>query len=61
MKVIISGLIASLVTIPVWIYLLYKILTLVEATELMWFLFYVYVPAQFTVSLISSTLKNEGA
>ena len=30
---------------PIWFYLLYKILTFCQATDLMWFLYWVYIPA----------------
>lgn len=30
--------------LPIWFYLLYKILKAIEATELTWFLFIIYVP-----------------
>lgn len=33
------------ISTPIWIYLQYKILVMVDATELMWFLFYFYAPS----------------
>lgn len=42
-----SRIIGFFVVAPIGWYLQYKILILVEATELMWFLFYVWVPAAF--------------
>lgn len=37
---------------PIWFWLLYQILERVNASELMWFLYWVYLP----VALLASTL-----
>jgi hypothetical protein len=42
---VIGGLIALFVHLPIWYYLVYQILVRVEASELMWFLYWIYVPA----------------
>ena len=47
------------VTIPIWLYLVYKILLLVEATELMWFLYWIYVPAVVLVSVLNIILDEK--
>jgi len=39
-----AGLLAVFVTVPIWYYLIYKILVMINATELMFFLFWVYLP-----------------
>jgi hypothetical protein len=49
---ILVGVMQVLVTLPIWLYLLYKILVMVSATELMWFLFYLYIPAAVIVQII---------
>lgn len=41
---IISALCGVMIAAPIWYYLLYKILEGVNATELMWFLYFIYVP-----------------
>lgn len=41
---IITGIISVLVVMPIWYYLLYKILIAIGASELMWFLFWIYLP-----------------
>ena len=38
------GILQVFIVAPIWYYLLYKVLVGVNATELMWFLFWVYVP-----------------
>lgn len=40
----------AFLTLPIWFYLVYKILLAVDATELMWFLFWVYVPTSLLVA-----------
>ena len=41
---LISGLLAVTIQLPIWMYLLYKLLQAVNASELMWFLYWVYLP-----------------
>jgi hypothetical protein len=43
---------------PIWLYLLYQILVRVEASELMWFLYWIYLPAAI-VSLTAATLLEQ--
>lgn len=43
MKALVS-LLSLLVVLPIWYYLLYQILVRVNASELMFFLFWIYVP-----------------
>lgn len=46
-----------LVTLPIWFYLLYKILIAVNASDLMWFLYWAYVPASFVAAGVGSVIK----
>jgi len=48
----ISSLLALLVSMPIWYYLLYQILTRVGATELMMFLFWIYVPVNILAGVL---------
>jgi hypothetical protein len=41
------------VVCPIWYYLFYKVLEAVKASELMWFLFWVYVPVAIVCGLIA--------
>ena len=45
-------------TLPIWFYLNYKILEIVEATELMWFLYWIYVPATVVVRTITKAVEE---
>lgn len=51
-----------LIVAPIWYWLIYQILLRVNATELMWFLYWVYVPfgliATACVRLIESQAKS---
>lgn len=56
---ILSLLVVLFVTMPIWFYLLYKILVAVNATDLMWFLFWVYMPASFFFQVMAK-LAGDG-
>lgn len=47
-----------LVTQPIWYYLLYKILQAVEATDLMWFLFWVYLPVGIVLLIVEAIMSS---
>lgn len=49
---IITLILGLFITTPIWFYLLYKILEYINATQLMWFLFYVYIPVQIVIQII---------
>lgn len=57
-KKAIPTLIGLLVITPIWYYLVYQILDRVNASELMWFLFWVYVPAGFFVKFATDAWKD---
>lgn len=42
------------VTLPIWFYVLYQILSAVGASELTWFLFWVYIPASIVAKAFTS-------
>jgi len=44
--------IVLLIVMPIWFYLLYQILVRVNASELMFFLFWVYVPTELIATII---------
>ncbi len=41
---LIGALIAVLITSPIWFFILYRILETTNQSELVWFLYWVYVP-----------------
>ena len=45
-----ATLLAMFISLPIWFYLLYKILEAVQASELMWFLYWVYLPANIFIT-----------
>lgn len=53
-----AGILAIFISIPIWFFLLYKILEFVNATDLMWFLYWIYVPVTLTVHIISKLAEG---
>jgi hypothetical protein len=53
----IGGLLAIFVTLPIWFYLLYKVLEATNASELMWFLYWIYLPAAILVHIAAKLLE----
>ncbi|MEI7636372.1 MAG: hypothetical protein WCJ37_03650 [Syntrophus sp. (in: bacteria)] len=49
---IIAIILGLLVETPIWYYLVYQVLVRVNATELMFFLFWIYVPVSLTIYVI---------
>ena len=49
---VVATLLAMFISLPIWFYLLYKILEAVQASELMWFLYWVYLPANIFITLV---------
>lgn len=58
---ILHFILAFFVTAPIWYYLLYQILVRVNATELMFFLFWIYVPVGFISHILSAMKAVETA
>jgi hypothetical protein len=55
---VICGLVIIFITLPIWFYLLYKILVIVNATDLMWFLYYIYVPFTIFASVLAKIVEK---
>lgn len=55
----IAGLVALMITLPIWFYLLYQVLVRVNASELMFFLFWVYVPATIFVTAVAKIAEKD--
>ena len=48
----VAALLAAFITLPIWFFLLYRILQAVNASELMWFLYWIYLPFTFLVLVL---------
>ena len=48
-----------MISTPIWFYLLYQILVRVNASELMFFLFWIYVPAGIFVAILAEIVKSK--
>lgn len=55
---IINGLLALFIVMPIWYYLLYKVLQGVNATDVMWLLYWVYVPVGLFVHLLTKIAEG---
>lgn len=47
------------ITLPIWLYLQYQILDRVQASELMWFLFWVYAPVALIASVLGHLMEDK--
>jgi hypothetical protein len=47
------------VYLPMWLYLIYQIMLRVQATELMWFLFWIYVPVSILTAALTRLTEGE--
>jgi hypothetical protein len=54
----ISALLSLIITMPIWFYLLYQVLVRVQATELMFFLFWIYFPVVMLTGILSNIAKS---
>jgi len=52
-------LIVMTISMPIWFYLVYKILLLVDASELMWFLFWIYIPATLIGTFLGMLIEEK--
>lgn len=55
---IISALLAVFAVMPIWFYLLFQILSAIDASKLTWFLFWAYVPAAIFVQVVAKILES---
>lgn len=55
----IFAVLAVFVTLPLWLFLLYKILVAVNATELMWFVYCIYVPVTIITAIIGQLVSRD--
>jgi hypothetical protein len=54
----IRALLAVLIGFPIWFYLLHEILERVNASELMWFLFWAYMPVNIVLVWIGNAIDE---
>jgi hypothetical protein len=55
----IGALLVVFITLPIWFFLLYKILQAVDASELMWFLYWIYLPVSTLVAVLVKLSVDE--
>jgi hypothetical protein len=57
---VVGGLLAVFLSLPITFYLWYSVLKRVDASELMWFLFWVNVPAMILIQAIGKLTEKAG-
>ena len=55
---VIAALLVMFIIMPIWFYLIYYILSAVGASQLVWFLFWVYVPVSIFVTSIGKFIED---
>jgi len=55
---LVSTVLTIVVVMPIWFYLLYTLLKGVNASELTWFLFWVYIPVAALCRVIAAIVGN---
>jgi hypothetical protein len=55
---VISILLSVFIVMPIWYWLLYQLLVRVHASELMWFLYWVYAPAGLFTNMLSRLIES---
>ena len=53
------SLVTMFIQLPIWFYIVYYILTTIQASELVMFLFWIYIPASLFVNIIVGVLQHE--
>ena len=55
----INAILVLLVSTPIWYYLLYQILVRVDGSELMFFLYWIYIPVGIIATIIGKIAESE--
>ncbi len=53
----IASVLGFLVVMPIWYYLVYQLLKRTDASELMWFLYWVYLPVGILVGVLNKIVE----
>ena len=56
---LITGMLGVFLALPIWFYLLYRVLDSVNADSLMWFLYWVYIPINLLVAIIGKLVEEK--
>jgi len=56
---IISVILSLFVTMPIWYFLLYTILSYIQPDRLVWFLFWAYIPTQILSVMLIELSKDD--
>lgn len=57
---VLAGLLALGIHMPIWYYLIYQMLVRINASEVMWLLFWVYVPLGIFIGVVAKIAEMIG-
>ena len=55
----VTALLGLFITLPIWYFLLYTILSAIHPDRLVWFLFWAYVPLGFFLGIVEKLTKKQ--
>ena len=55
---IVASLIIIFITAPIWFYVLYQVLQAINASELVWFLYWIYLPFSLFASVVMKIFEE---
>lgn len=55
----VAGLLGLFVVLPIWYFLLYRVLASVNATEVMWLLYWIYIPIGVLVQVLTKLAEAD--
>jgi len=58
-KIIVSIILSLLIELPIWLYLIYWILSQLHPDRLIWFLYIIYIPTIIITSILSKIIVGE--
>lgn len=56
---IVAGLVVVFITIPIWYFILYTILSALHVDRLVWFLYWIYIPFGVFVSIVEKFTEKK--
>lgn len=55
----VSAVLSVLITMPIWYYILYTLLSVAHVDRLVWLLYFVYLPVGLFTKIVDSILETE--
>jgi len=55
----VNGIIMMCIQLPIWYFMMYQLLDFMKADNLLWFLFWVYVPVGFFTKFLANFIESK--